>query len=131
VGNVEEKIKNRCGKDGVEEICHDTCSGNVRSNGSCIDSALTFLVNRQTRDCDWVKSNTIVRCNKTGIKSLCPDTCKSFDFCETDTSRRFQLRNGKFKSCKWVGNVVEKITNRCGKDGVEEICHDTCSGRVR
>ena len=62
---------------------------------------------------------------------MCPDTCESFDFCETDTSRRFQLPNGRFKSCKWVGKVEEKITNRCAEVGVAEICHDTCSGYVR
>jgi len=103
-----------------------SCNSNDSSDVRCPDSTLNFLVNRKSRNCDWVKFNPTARCKKKGVKSLCPHTCDSYDFCTKDGSKRFELDNGNFRSCKWVGKVKDYVVKRCAIAGVSETCRESC-----
>lgn len=115
-----------CNMNHKDSAMFGSCNSNDSSDVRCPDSTLNFLVNRKSRNCDWVKFNPTARCKKKGVKSLCPHTCDSYDFCTKDGSKRFELDNGNFRSCKWVGKVKDYVVKRCAIAGVSETCRESC-----
>jgi len=93
----------------------------------CNDSPLKMKVNKKPKMCAWVlkkDKQTVKGCGKPGVKSHCPVACESLDeYCTSDSTKRIQLNNGKWKSCKWVKINV----SRCDKKGVFDTCRETCA----
>ena len=92
----------------------------------CKDSPLNLMVNKISRNCDWVKKGqTTKRCKNKGVKTHCPVTCESLEHCTSDSTKRIQLGNDAWKSCKWVSNA--KTESRCNKTGMRDTCRATCA----
>jgi hypothetical protein len=93
-------------------------------SGGCINSSLPMLVNKITKQCNWVaRKNTTKRCNLKNVRDHCPDTCAGD--CSVDSQKKFKLQNGKVVRCTWVAK--KNTSKRCSKDGVSETCRNTCT----
>jgi len=90
---------------------------------TCVDSPLDMKFNAKKRSCAWVGKKQQTRCGKAGVSSHCPATCGAG--CSEDSKKKFILRNGKTKNCRWIKQ--KNTQKKCGKAGIAETCRVTCA----
>ena len=116
------------------------CTLALEDDPTCKDTELKFVMRgknkdggpRKKKDCDWVKSkNKDKLCGKSKYAKFCPILCDKPKLCKFDVTEKFEVSHTKkektkikFKTCVWAS---KKWKERCGKEGVADVCRATCS----
>ena len=133
VKRIPSKRKQRCNMKEVSMLCRATCSDKF-----CTDSPLIGRFVKATgevvdKPCSWVSNkHTKKRCSYQNVASFCPSTCSEYGSqCEVDAEGRFKV-NGVWRSCNWVRNLPEKISERCSLQGgaVAKTCRQNCTSNI-
>ena len=94
--------------------------------GGCQDSPSKFAWNGKENNCKFVSRKSDNRCSKDAVAKFCPVTCQKSQCTCNNTAGRFQMANGKQKSCKWATQKSSLKEKRCNQNVICSSCPIAC-----
>ena len=93
----------------------------------CQDSASKFAFRGKKKNCKFVAQKSDGRCQKeAAVADFCPVTCQKSQCTCYDTAARFQMPNGRQKSCGWATKKSSLKEKRCRNIVIRSNCPIAC-----